>query len=459
MNPPRLAWQERPLAELLRLSWPSVLSLLSVSTMSLVDSVFLGHLGSVELAAGGLGGVSVFTVLSFGLALFGAAKVEVGLRYGAGDAQGVRRCLGGLLRVAFVLGLISTVVGELAAFALPYLSADRQTGIMAGQYAAVRALSFPFALCSTALGGWLQAQGNSKTAMHSALLANIINVPLNYLMIFVWEWGIWGAAWSTVICRLIELLWLVRKQVHGVAPPAPNAPPIQRGLHLNQGTLRDGYRSLRIGLPAGLERVLDMAAFAAVPILLSQLGPLHVAAHQIVLQIMMFSFLPLMAFNESVSLLISQALGAQAPRLVVAISRLGMGCALLYGLACSTLIVVATGPLVSMFTTDESLIVLGNSTLLIGAVLQLINSVYSFLKGILRGMSAFRYVAWVTVGCAWIITPPLTYVLGVRRGWGAEGAWMVLTFEVTVGLIIMAVRVRRDLSRLVHSTEAEGIGS
>jgi Na+-driven multidrug efflux pump len=67
---------------------------------------------------------------------------------------------------------------------------------------------------------------------------------------------------------------------------------------------------------------------------------------------------------------------------------------------------------------------------------------------VLRGLSQFKYVAWVTVGCAWVITPPFTYLLGVRWGWGVTGAWLVLCAEVSLGVTLLGLRVGRSLYSL-----------
>ena len=58
-------------------------------------------------------------------------------------------------------------------------------------------------------------------------------------------------------------------------------------------------------------------------------------------------------------------------------------------------------------------------------------------------LSIFRYVAWVAVGCDWIATPPLTYLWAIQGGQGVKGAWMALCAEVTVGVLLVAVRTHR----------------
>jgi Na+-driven multidrug efflux pump len=103
---------------------------------------------------------------------------------------------------------------------------------------------------------------------------------------------------------------------------------------------------------------------------------------------------------------------------------------------------------VGLFTPDVSVIEIGSSTLAVAALLQLLNAVYNHFKGVLRGRSVFRVVAYVTTGCAWVITPPFTYLIGVRAGWGAPGALAVLCVEVTLGLLLLGAKVRTSTRAL-----------
>ena len=64
------------------------------------------------------------------------------------------------------------------------------------------------------------------------------------------------------------------------------------------------------------------------------------------------------------------------------------------------------------------------------------------LRGTLRGLGDLRYVAWVTVGCAWVFTPPLTWAFGFTLGLGAQGGWLALCCEVAVGLCLVFHRLR-----------------
>src|SRR5690606_6002254 len=123
-SPPPLSWSAAPARELTRLAWPVIVSLLSYSAMTAVDTAFVGRLGASALAAVGIGGTAVFCVLSFGVAVFSAAKVRVGEALGAGDVQSTQVQLGAFLRLAIVLGVLSAGFSCVVAQGLAHLHKD-----------------------------------------------------------------------------------------------------------------------------------------------------------------------------------------------------------------------------------------------------------------------------------------------------------------------------------------------
>lgn len=430
-----LPWRARPGKELLRLSVPLVVSFLSASAMTVVDTLFIGRLGPLALAGAGLGGVTVFAVASFGIALFGAARVRVGEAVGRGNHEEARANLGDFLRLGAILGALNLVIGVLLAALLPLLAPGDPSGELGRTFAFVRSFGLPFVMLSTAVAQWRQALGDSASTMRAAVIANIVNVPLNWLFVFSLGWGVGGAALATVCAQLVEFGLLFARQQ-------------EDGFHLALGSTHGARAAFLRGLPTGAERVLDMIAFALVPILLIQVGPVAVAAHQITLQVMLMSFLPLAAFADAVCILVAQARGANAEQLVSPLVRRGLAFALGYALIGGALGFLFAETIVRWFNEDPALVDEAARTLRVGAVLQVINGVYLLQKGILRGYGDFRFVASVTVICAWIFTPPLTWLFGVLLGHGAPGAWAAIIVEVVVGVSILAARTARVRVRL-----------
>jgi MATE family multidrug resistance protein len=413
-----------------RLGWPIVVSLLSFSVMTAVDTAFVGRLGASALAATGVGGTAVFCVLSFGVAVFAAAKVRVGQLVGAGHPEQAHALLGAFLRLAVVVGVSSALLGCLVAQGLRYVHVDALAGKLSAEYAAVRSLSLPLALVSAALGQWRQGRGDSRTAMRAALLANAANVPLNALFIFGLGFGTLGAALATVLARGVEVGWLLHQQR-------------AEGWFWERAGWADAWAVLRVGVTTGLERVLDVAAFLALAVLLARVSPVELAAHQVVLQVSHFCFLPLIALSEAISVLVAQARGAGRPELVPQLARHGYLLAQGVTTLAALLLLAVRGPVLGLFTHDVAILASGSRVVVLAALLQWLCAPFNVLKGTLRGSGDLTVVAWVSVGCAWLLSPPLTWLFSWRFGWGAAGAWTALCIEVTCGVLLLWTRMRR----------------
>lgn len=417
-----------------------IISLLSVTVASLLDTLFIGRFGAEPLAAVGLGGVATFTVISFGLAVFGAAKVKVGEALGRGDHGSVKRTLGVFLRLALPLSLVSLLVGCLVAFVvLPSFGGDPTTTRLASEYTAIRSLSFPGVLTVAAVSNWLQGQSQPRAPMLAALIGTAVHVPFNAWFLFGLDGGVAGLAWATVLSQLVETMCLLL--LLGT-----------RNFGIRAASFAEAWWAFCVGLATGLERMLDMAAFAAVPVLLTQVGPVAVASHQITLQLCHLSFLPLIAIGEGASILVSQAVGAGQRALIWSVARTSLLLGVLHAAALAALFLGARNVLVPLFTADPAVQHEGAMTLAFAATLQLINAPYNILKGVLRGLSVFRYVAQVTVGVAWVVTPPLTYLIGVRLHYGAPGAWFVLCVEVSIGTALLSHRLLKQRAAPLSQT-------
>ncbi|HSC85783.1 MAG TPA: MATE family efflux transporter, partial [Polyangiaceae bacterium] len=380
-------------------------------------------------------------ILSFGLALYSASKVKVGEALGRGDQRAVRRSLVAFVRLAWPLGAISTVVAIAVVFSLLPRLAGEGVGELAAEYTAIRALSFPLALWVAALASWLQAQGKPRAPMLAALIGVLVHVPLNAWLLFGLGWGVRGLAVASFASQAVEaaaLWWLVR----------PHLAVDERV------AWRESWSAFVVGLPTGIERVLDMAAFAAVPLLLAQVGAIAVASHQIALQLSQFSFLPLIALSDGGAILVSQAVGANRRELVARVGWATVSLASLTACALAAGLYFGRFWLVGWFTSEAPLLASATATLVFAALLQFVNATYNALKGILRGLSEFRFVARVTVGVAWIITPPLTWLVGVRYAWGAPGAWAVLCVEVSLGTLLLVRRLAQLRSRTLAAAVA-----
>ncbi len=433
MSPPfrqSLFWKYKPVPELVRLAWPIAVSMLSYSVMTLVDTLFVGRLGASALAAVGIGGVTSFTLICFGFGALRSAKVVVSQAVGAGRDGEVRAVLSAAVALALALGALAVFGGRLVARVLPDLVQHGDAGVLAAEYLWVRNLGAPLALVAIALKETRYGLGDTKAPMVATLAANVTNVGLDALFIWGFGLGVRGAAWATVAGYLVEaslLLWISLRSARGLSPVR----------------WREVSRLLALGLPLGLQFVLEVGSFSVMVALLARTGEVNVAAHQIALQLCHFSFLPAMALGEAASVLVGQAVGADEDELVRPVARRALGLASAYTGSCALAFVLLARPLAHAFTSDPRVVALTVQLLYVAAVFQLFDGANGVARSVLRGTGDVRFPAVIAVTIAWLCTPTFTWLLGVRLGLGALGGWLGLCAEIVAGAAVLWWRLER----------------
>jgi multidrug resistance protein, MATE family len=419
-----IGWIDRPYTALLRLAWPIAVSMLSYAVMTLVGTLFVGRLGPSALGGVGLGGVAAFTLLCFGLGALRAVKVIVSQAVGAGQSGQLRAWVGAGIGFALVLGVLALALGPLLAHALSLLATGGESGRLASEYLLIRNLGSPLVLVSAALREVRYGLSDSRAPMRAAVAANLINIALDAWFIFGLDWGVKGVAWATVIAHAFELVLLVRAQRSA-------------GFGLRAFGAKELRRLWGLGWPLGVQFLLEVGAFATLVAILARISEVDLAAHQVALQLVHFSFLPALAIGEAASVLSGQAVGAGRDRLVHGVARRALWLAAGYTGFCALVLAVFAHPLAAAFSDDAGVRSLSARLLYVAAAFNLFDGAAVVARGVLRGAGDVRYAALVGVLTAWVSTPPLTVLLGITLGLGALGGWLGLCAEIIVGALIM----------------------
>jgi MATE family multidrug resistance protein len=416
--------------ELCRLAWPIAVSVLSYSLMTFVDTYFVARLGAAAVGGVGLGGLAAFTSLCFALGLLRSVKVLVSQEAGAGRFARVQAYLGAGIYLAAAFGCVCALSSWPLAMIMPKLSSSASVGEIAEEYLLIRGLGAIPVLLGSALREARYGVGDSRSPMYGALFANLLHIPLNYLLIFTLGWGVAGAAWSTLFVQCLELGWLIA--VH-----------YPTGFGLRVARFQHARHLLRVGFSTGIEFFLGVSAFTALVGLIARMSEADLAAHQIGIQLIHFAFLPVVAIGEAGSVLAGQAVGADKDRLVGVVAARALGLALAYSGACTVLFLLVPDWLLSGFAAEPEVTRIGVQLLLIAAGFQLIDAVNMVLRAVLRGTGDVRIPAIQSVISSWTFAPTLTWFLGIHHGFGAPGGWLALTVDIAFGAVFLSVRTLR----------------
>ncbi|WP_373049379.1 MATE family efflux transporter [Vulgatibacter sp.] len=420
-SPGSLAWEERPTRAIVRLSAPVVVSMLSYSAMTLVDTLFVGRLGAAALAGVGLGSLIAFGLACFSIGLLRSIKILVSQAAGAGRREAAPDVLGAGLVLALVLGLLTAVFGVLVAPLAASLAGGGAAGSAASSYLVVRVLGTPLVLAYTALRETRYGLGDSRSPMVASLAANVANVGLDALFLLVLDLGVVGAALATNVACLIEAGLIALSQ---------------RKDGFRFGAVRRYLRPLfSLGLPAGLQFLLEVGSFTLLGAMIARMGEMQMAAHQIAVQVLHFVFLPAFAIAEGASVLAGQAIGAGRRHLVVPVAVRAFGVAGSYAVICGAIFLAGGRWILSLFSADGALLAVAFQLLAVGAVMQVFDAANIVARGVLRGTSDVRIPALAGILTAWLATPPLAWFFGIHLGLGAVGGWIGLCVEILAGAL------------------------
>ncbi len=429
-----LTWAARPGRALVRLAWPIAVSTLSYAITTVVGTAFVAHTGAAAVAGVGLGGVVSFTILCFAIGVMRGAKTLVAQARGAGKGERVDRVLAVAVLAAAGLGLVATALALALAPAVAALAADDATGAHATTYLQLRALAAPLVLIGIALREVRWGEGDTAGPMRAAVTANLVNLAGNLVFILGLGWGVVGAGLAALAANATELTLLLA--------------PMTRRLRRLRWDADEARALWRQGAPTGVQFLLEVGSFLLLTTILAGLGPADAGAHQLVLQLTHLSFLPAHALGEAASVLVGNAVGAGRFDLVPRVAHRALMVGAAYTAVCTVLSLVGAAPLARLLAGDDPALVAVTTTLIqISAAFLIADAANVIARGVLRGAGDVTYAAIVGVISAWVMTPPLAWLLGRVAGWGAPGGWLGLTGEILVGAGVLWWRVARGTWR------------
>ena len=420
-------------AHVRHLAWPVLVSMLSMSAMNVADTLFVGWLGTAELAAVGLATTLTWFVFTPSRGLLKGIKILTSQRTGAEDVETSDQLVTQGLWMAVVMGVLLLMLAPLGAQLFWALGASSAVSDHATSYFAIRVLFAPIVLSAWATELWFQGRGDTRTPMVASVIGNVLNIALDPLLIFglgpVPALGIAGAAWATVISQIVGgaiLLWRAW-------------PTIRRSLAPSWSLIR---RSLPLGVPIAAQWTLDFGGFLVFLSLLARAGDAHLAAHVLVFRIVQVSMLPGFAIGDAAGVLVGQAVGARRSEAARQAWAAGVWQSIVLMGAFGVLFLVAPTWVLAPFDPSADVATLGITLLALAALWQVADALVMVNYCALSSAGDTRFTLLLFVGGSWFIQVPLTLLLVGWLEWGAVGAWWALTIEITLMAAASQLRIR-----------------
>jgi putative MATE family efflux protein len=393
--------------EVFALAIPALGALAAEPLYVLVDTAIVGHLGTVQLAALAIAA----TVMSTAYAVFNfltyGTTAQVARLHGAGRDREAAALGSQALWLGIGIGVVLLVaIAALAAPAVALMGGEGGVADGATLYLRIAALGAPFFMLAAAGQGFLRGMSDLRTPLVILVIAHLVNVVLELLFVYGFDWGLAGSAWGTVIAQAgMGAAFVVVQRRAGFEPPL----------------LAKMRPLMRIGSEIAVRTAALLGSFLVASAVLARVGAGSLAAHQIAFQLFIFLALVLDALAIAAQVMVGRLLGAgDAARARAAAVRVILW-SVVVGAGFGVALYAFEDAIPRAFTDDALVIARAQDIWWLFALLMPLNGLTFALDGILIGAGDTRFLMWGMLAAAAVYVP--IALLSLDQGWGIVGVW------------------------------------
>ena len=411
-----------------QITLPAVFDLLAQTLIMALDMKMVSSLGPSAISSVGVGTAGMYALIPALIAVATGTTALLSRAYGADNKIEGKKAFTQSFFIAVPLGIFLTIIFLLFSEQIINLVGNAKDMNLkdAILYQNMTVIGFPFLGISIATFYAFRAMGENKIPMIGNTLALVLKLILNFLLIYLFKWGIFGAALSTTLTRLFSAIF----SIYLVFWSKKN------WISLKVKDLKFDYftskRILKVGIPAAVEQLGLRIGMLIFEMMVISLGNLSYAAHKIALTAESISFNLGFAFSFAASALVGQELGKGSSQKAL---KDGYICTIIAMIVMSTfglLFFIIPQFLVSLFTKDKDVIELATMALKIVSICQPFSGASMVLAGALRGAGDTKSVLLITYLGIFLIRIPITYIFLDVLNLGLAGAWIVMTIDLAI---------------------------
>lgn len=422
-----------------KLALPIVFGNLGLVFMGFFDILMLGKVGTNEVAAAGIANAVFFLFFLFALGVLFAIPPLVAIAVGSGKNWKAWLILRKSLSIAVVMGLVLWALYGFVVYYFDILKQDADVSQLAQDYLYIVSGSVIPMLVFFAFKHYLDGLGRTLPASIITLLALVLNVLLNYVLIYgklgFEPMGILGAGYATLIVRVLMLvvlgLWVAFDS---------DTRSYRLRARSRSFTGNYGRKIVRLGMPIGLQFFFEVAAFSFAAIMAGWLGKVPQAAHNVALNLANVTYMGATGMAAAGSILVGNALGAKNKLSMYKSANVVFVSVLVYMSFCAAVFVLLRYELSGLFSDDPNVVVMISLLLVYAAFFQISDGLQSVGMGLLRGIKDVKIPTLIAFFSYWIVGIPVSYVLGFNMGMGVVGIWIGFIVGLSLSAILVSKR-------------------
>lgn len=428
-----------------QLAWPVVIGLLGHMLVGVADNVMVGKLGTAELAAVSLGNSFLLVAMSL---ILGYSTVITPLIAAADSTNNIkegRSVLKNSLIVLLVVGLLSLVMIFFAEPLMLLMKQPQEVVELAIPYFVLVAFSLvPLAIFQV-FKQFADGLSETKYSMKAAVYANVLNVIINYFLIYgIWifpELGIIGAGLGTLISRVIMAILM-----YVLIYKREKFSLYFQDLWQEKIVKKTILKVNSLGLPSALQMFFEFGVFTAAIWLAGTLGKNPQAANQIALNLASITFMFAMGLGVVATIRVGNQFGLKDFKELRRISFSIFLLILILDLLFAVIFMIFNEYLPSLyldvddsqnFIDNTEVVAIAAKLMIIAAFFQLFDGMQAVILGALKGMQDVFIPTIITFIAYWVVAFPICYFAGLEFGYGSVGIWwgFLIGLAVSAGLL------------------------
>ncbi len=441
-----------------KLATPVILGMLGHQVVALVDNIMVGQLGSAELAAVSLGNSFMFVAMSLGVGFSTAITPLVAEADGAGNRERGKSSFKHGLFLCIVLGLALFAVVMFAKPLMYVMKQPPEVVDLAMPYLTLVAASLVPLIIFQGFKQFSDGLSMTRFPMYATIVANLVNVLLNYMFIFgkfgAPELGVVGAAIGTLVSRVVMVgyLWYLLSRKEKSRYFVTNI----KIFTLSKAMLK---KLLNLGFPSAMQMFFEVGIFTSAVWLSGILGKNPQAANQIALNLASMTFMVAMGFSVAAMIRVGNQKGLrnfrELRRVAISIGLLTSILALVF----AVFFILFNGELpkifldynsVTDFADNHEVVAIAAQLLIIAAIFQFTDALQVVALGALRGMQDVKIPTVITFVAYWIIGFPISYYLSMETSLESMGIWIGLLAGLSASGIMLFIRFNYLSKKLIR---------
>lgn len=441
MHPLKNGLKNIHLKETISLSIPLILTQVGHIITGMVDNIFLGRIGKTEQAAGILSNNLFVILLVFSIGMSYVLTPAVTDAHVNGNDKEKAALFKNSLFINLMVSVILFVILFFSSPVLGYMQQPQDVVELAFPFFNVLILSIIPVTLFFVCKQYTEGLSNTRAAMYISVAGNVLNIILNYLLIYgkcgLPELGYMGACWATFIARVFMgvgfLIYVFRnKAVNSFAK-------YYKEVKLNAYHFWPLFKD---GMASAMQFTFEVAAFAISGLMAGVFGKEQIDAHGVALSMAAFTYMFASGIGSATTIRVGKYYAMDDMENIKAAIKTSFKSVIVTMGFMALIFVCLNTILPTIFSSDAEIVYIASKLLLFAAMFQLFDGTQVVAVGVLRGLEDYKFPTTIAFIGYWLLALPLCYVFAFICDYKVYGVWMALSLGLAFVSIALYLRIK-----------------